>query len=72
MKYKEFVEWCNERAQDGRWGFVESVICIEVMREINKQLPWRREKMWKEKEQLIIQNIVTPTNILINNLKDLS
>lgn len=30
MKFKEFVNWCNERACDGCWGMLEAIACINL------------------------------------------
>lgn len=48
MKFKEFVNWCSERACDGRWGMLEAIACINVINEIMKIQFWKREKFWKE------------------------
>ena len=48
MKYKEFEQWCNERACDGRWSMQTAIACIEIMKEVNKQPFWKREKYWRE------------------------
>ena len=66
MTYKEFVEWCNERACDGCWGMSEAMNCIAVMEDVRKQWPWRREKYWKaEYAEEVCEKIVDPTNALI-------
>lgn len=35
MKFKEFVNWCNERACDGCWGMLEAIACINLKYYIN-------------------------------------
>lgn len=66
MKYKEFVKWCNDRASDGCWGMAEAMTCINTMDTVNKKPFWKREKVWKDRyEQSIVNNIVIPTNKLI-------
>ncbi|MBQ8393820.1 MAG: hypothetical protein IJX51_08680 [Clostridia bacterium] len=64
MKYKQFLEWCNERACDGFWGFNTITICIEVIKTVNKHPFWEREKAWQKinEELKIVENIVEPTN----------
>lgn len=47
MTFKQFVEWCNQRACDGCWGFIEAMQCIEVMRDVRAYPFWKREKAWK-------------------------
>lgn len=49
ITYKEFKTWCNERAQDGQWGFAAaqaSIIILDNMKEIGF---WSRKKVWREK-----------------------
>lgn len=48
MKFKEFENWCNERACDGCWGMLEAMTCIGLIKEIRKAPFWKREKLWKE------------------------
>lgn len=36
MKFKEFINWCNERACDGCWGMLEAIACINLINEIMK------------------------------------
>lgn len=63
MKYKEFRNWCSDRAADGCWGMNEAIICIGVMSDINALHFWQREKIWNElyKDE-IVNKIVKPTN----------
>lgn len=71
MKYKEFVQWCNQRACDGCWGMEEAIVCIEVMGDIRKEPFWRREKVWRKKfEVFIVDTIVCPTNELIESMRE--
>jgi hypothetical protein len=49
ITYKEFKTWCNERAQDGQWGFAvaqASIIILDNMKEIGF---WSKKKVWREK-----------------------
>ena len=48
MTFKEFVDWCNERACDGCWGMGAAIECINVITEVRKQPFWRRDKKWQE------------------------
>ena len=34
MTFKEFVEWCNDRACDGCWGMIESMVCMDIISSI--------------------------------------
>lgn len=36
MKFKEFVNWCNERACDGCWGTLTAMACIDLIGEVKK------------------------------------
>lgn len=63
MKYKEFVEWCNQRACDGCWGMQTAIICSEIMKDVRKQPFWKREKYWRENcEKEVLEEIVNPLN----------
>lgn len=47
MTYKNFYKWCLERTQDGRWGFVESALCMSIISEVN-QVPFgKRKRIWE-------------------------
>ena len=48
MKYKEFVNWCNQRACDGCWSMKTAIYCIGVCETINEEHFWKREKIWRE------------------------
>ena len=61
MTYKEFNDWCNQRACDGCWGMNTAIYCIGVCETINNLPFWKRNKVWKsEYEDEIINNIITP------------
>lgn len=55
MTYKEFLEYCNDRACDGRWGFDEAVTCLSVIDEINaikvKTLGFTRKKKTEQAQE---------------------
>lgn len=53
MTYREFQNWCNDRACDGRWGIQDAMMCIQVLEIINTTPFWKRNKVWKEFEPLI-------------------
>lgn len=71
MKFKEFKDWCNDRACDGRWGMVASISCIEIMGQVNSQPFWKRERKWQElnTEYEIENSIVIPINNKIAELE---
>lgn len=61
MKFKEFVDWCNDRACDGCWGISAVVICTNIVREVREQSFWKREKYWREQyEKEVLEKIVKP------------
>jgi hypothetical protein len=65
MTYREFKKWCNERACDGYWGLREAIICGQIIGKINDTPFLKRKKVWLDMEQDVLDNIVTPTNNLI-------
>lgn len=65
MTYREFKKWCNERACDGYWGLREAIICGQIISKINDTPFLKRKKVWLDMEQDVLDNIVTPTNNLI-------
>lgn len=61
MTYKEFKDYCNERACDGKWSFDEALKCISIIKEIDaikvksfgllskKRTEQAKEKAWRKK-----------------------
>lgn len=74
MKFKDFMEWCNDRASDGMWGPATVVICTSVIREVLGVPFWRREKKWRELDRQlnVVEGIVIPVNLKIDTYLDLS
>ena len=70
MKFKEFVEWCNQRACDGCWGMNTAMFCIETIREVRKQPFWKREKYWQgiNRELQVEEKVVIPINAKIKEI----
>ena len=62
MTYKEFKNWCNNRACDGCWGMKEAIICIGIIQEIEIMHFWKRNKKWKELEKDVVTLIIEPIN----------
>ena len=61
MKYKEFVDWCNQRACDGCWSAGTAMYCIGICNIINSYRFWKRNKVWKEKyEDEVTNKIIIP------------
>jgi len=53
MSYKKFNDYCNDRACDGRWGMLEAIACVGMIREIEDAVKGKlffkgkaREKAW--------------------------
>ena len=70
MTYKEFKEWCNDRAADGCWGLNEAKHCIAIYDDIRDNFHfWQREKRWRELEPYIVEKIINPTNALIEKYR---
>lgn len=63
MKYKEFINWCNQRACDGCWSAGTALYCIEICKTINAEHFWKREKIWRKKyEADVVKGIVEVIN----------
>lgn len=66
MKFKEFCNWCNDRAFDGCWGSMNAIICISVMETVRQKPFWKREKIWKSVYEVnVVEHIVKPINKMI-------
>lgn len=69
MTWKQFQQWCNERACDGCWGHQEAMLCIDVLRMI-RQLPfWKRKRVWAEAEDEMLAKVINPINKKIQELR---
>jgi hypothetical protein len=71
MKFKEFLDWCNQRAFDGCWGRMEAIRCIEIIDEVRAKPFWRREKEWQRlnAEYSIEKDLVIPINKMIEEAR---
>lgn len=36
VSYKEFKEWCNERACDGCWSFQDAIISSQIIDQVER------------------------------------
>lgn len=71
MKFKEFVNWCNQRACDGCWGMSEAMTCLVLIAEVRKVPFWKREWYWKENyEQQVMEEIVNPINKKVKEMRE--
>ena len=68
MTYRQFRNWCNDRAADGCWGFKEASLCCYVITEIQKLPFWKREKAWSGEEKFLVNNIINPINEMIEKV----
>ena len=62
MKFKQFKQWCNERACDGRWGSHDALYCMNLIENMMKIPWWRRNKTWKKIETRVLYAVVNPIN----------
>ena len=59
MKFKEFSDWCNQRACDGCWSMNTAIYCIGICETSNNLPLWKRNKVWKEKyEEEVVRDRV--------------
>lgn len=71
MSFKEFRNWCLERACDSCWGSLEAMASMHVIDIIHAIPFWKRKKKWKELyEKRVLDEIVNPTNEKISKLKE--
>lgn len=69
MKFKEFSEWCNQRAADGCWGYAEALACSRCLDEVYKKPWWKREKIWQNlPNRPLLEKYVDYVNSLITEL----
>ena len=62
MTFRQFKQWCNERACDGCWGMNDAMFCIELIKTMQKIPFWKRIKVWKKIETQVLCSVVTPIN----------
>ena len=59
MTYKEFCNWCNERACDGRWGIALAASCSECISDVNHKLWFKREKYFQQEYGESVEQVLT-------------
>lgn len=70
MKYKEFNDWCNQRASDGCWGMKEALACVDMCHLFSYIPKRKREQAWKEfYSRDVLEQIVVETNKIIEKSK---
>lgn len=69
MKFNEFVDFCNQRVEDGRWSADNAMMCLDIISAINEiKIPtirfWARKfamnkriLLWRRLEPLAIQYV---------------
>ena len=70
MTFKQFKAWCNDRAADGCWSMATAIYCIDVIRKIQKQPFWKRNKEWLQVKDFIETEIVSVINDKIETFKN--
>lgn len=49
ITFKQFNEWTNNRACDGRWSIVDAMNSCEAIAEYHKyNVFWKRKQKWEE------------------------
>ena len=59
MKYKEFVDWCNQRACDGCWSMGTAIYCMDIMKKIGGLPFWKRENEWRKIKDEVEKDVVS-------------
>ena len=73
MKFKEFVNWCNDRAFDGCWSMNTALFCIGVVDKVRKKPFWKREREWQRinrEEYDVVKNVVSVINAEMKKLTE--
>ena len=58
MKYKDFINWCNDRATDGCWNLQTATTCINIIEELKRIPWWKRNKTWKQIYEQQLSNLI--------------
>lgn len=63
LSYKDFREYCNYRACDGRWSMDDAVISINLLDEIEKTVKvkgfFRKKKRTREAKELAWKKLIS-------------
>ena len=62
MKFKEFSEWCNDRACDGAWCMQDAYACICILNEVMHSSNKKKEQEKKFQEIAIKYDIIKGIN----------
>ena len=61
MTFKNFSDWCNQRAADGYKDKKSALTCIEILNKVRQKPFWKREKVWTQLyKKSVVDNIVIP------------
>lgn len=70
MRFRQFVRWCERRAQEGMLGRVETIKCLQIINEMNFVPFWKRNRAWhNEYEEYVLKRIVNPIDEMRKYLK---
>lgn len=58
MTYKEFLDFCNQRAADGKWGIHQYWVCLKVIDYIEDTSSGFFKKKKKEKKWIEMRGVV--------------
>ena len=58
ISFKQFSAWCNMRACDGKWGMGNAIECSQLCSDMYKVFFLKREKVWKEKYEPRMRELV--------------
>jgi hypothetical protein len=58
ISFKQFSDWCNKRAADGKWGMTNAIECSQLCSDMYKVFFLKREKVWKEKYEPHMRELV--------------
>ncbi len=58
ISFKEFSDWCNRRAADGKWGMSNAIECSQLCADMYKVFFLKREKVWKKKYEPHMRELV--------------
>ena len=58
MTYKEFLDFCNQRAADGKWGIHQNLVCLKVIDYIEDTSRGFFKKKKKEEKWIELRGVV--------------
>lgn len=71
MTLRQFRQWCNERACDGRWAENDVKFCIELLDAFDRMPWWKRRMVWNKVAFKIMVEVVYPINRKIEETDNL-